>query len=66
MSIFKKGDVVNVMMVINKIGELRIEAIKSIDRHLIPNIIFSIHKIKDSGDGHLASTQKDVKKIRVE
>jgi hypothetical protein len=52
MSIFKKGDVVNVMMVINKIGELRIEAIKSTDRHLIPNIIFSIHKIKDSGDGH--------------
>jgi len=67
MSVFKKGDVVNVMMAISKTGEgLGIEAIKSTDRPLIPSIIFSMHKIKDSVDGHWVSIQKGTKKIRVE
>ena len=67
MSAFKKGDVVNVMMAIEKAGEgLGIEAIKSTDRPLIPSIIFSMHKIKDSVDGHWVSSQKGTKKIWVE
>ena len=67
MSAFKAGDVVNVMMAIEKTGEgLGIEAIKSENRPLIPSIIFSMHKIKDSVDGHWVSTQKGTKKIGVE
>lgn len=51
MFVFKAGDVVNVMMAIEKTGEgLGIEAIKSENRPLIPSIIFSMHKIKDSVD----------------
>ncbi len=67
MSSFKAGDVVNVMMAVSKTGEgLGIEAIKSTDRPLIPSIIFSMHKIKDSVDGHWISTQKGTKKVWVE
>ena len=67
MSPFKAGDVLNVMMAIEKTGEgLGIEAIKSKDRPLIPSIIFSMHKIKDSVDGHWISTQKGTKKVWVE
>ncbi len=67
MTAFKTGDVVNVMMAIDKTGEgLGIEAIKSTDRPLIPSIIFSMHKIKDSVDGHWLSTEKGTKKIWVE
>ena len=67
MSAFKAGDVVNVMMAIDKTGEgLGIEAIKSTDRPLIPSIIFSMHKIKDSVEGHWVSTQKGTNKIWVE
>ena len=67
MSVFKAGDVVNVMMAVSKTGEgLGIEAIKSTDRPLIPSIIFSMHKIKDSVEGHWISTQKGTKKIWVE
>ena len=67
MSAFKAGDVVNVMMAVEKTGEgLGIEAIKSSDRPLIPSIIFSMHKIKDSVDGHWASTEKGTKRIWVE
>ena len=41
-------------MAIEKMGEgLGIEAIKSENRPLIPSIIFSMHKIKDSVDGHI-------------
>jgi hypothetical protein len=49
MSAFKAGDDGNR----KKTGEgLGIEAIKSENRPLIPNIIFSMHKIKDSVEGH--------------
>ena len=67
MSAFKAGDVVNVMMAVSKAGEgIGIEAIKSTDRPLIPSIIFSMHKIKDSVKGHWISTQKGTKKEWVE
>lgn len=67
MSAFKAGDVVNVMMAVEKTGEgLGIEAIKSPDRPLIPSIIFSMHKIKDTVEGHWASSEKGTKKIWVE
>ncbi len=67
MSAFKAGDVVNVMMAVSKAGEgIGIEAIKSTDRPLIPSIIFSMHKIKDSVDGRWMSTQKGTKKVWVE
>ena len=67
MSAFKAGDVVNVMMAVDKAGEgLGIEAIKSSGRPLIPSIIFSMHKIKDSVDGHWVSSEKGTKKIWVE
>ena len=46
---FKAGDVLNVMMAVEKTGEgLGIEAIRTPDRPLIPSIIFSMHKIRDS------------------
>lgn len=64
---FQAGDVINVMMAIDKIGEgLGIEAIKTQDRPLIPSIIFSMHKIKDSIEGHWVSSQKGTKKMWVE
>jgi hypothetical protein len=67
MSAFKAGDVVNVMMAVEKAGEgLGIEAIKSSDRPLIPSIIFSMHKIKESVDGHWVSSEKGTKKLWVE
>lgn len=67
MSAFKAGDIVNVMMAVDKIGEgLGIEAIKTTDRPLIPSIIFSMHKIKDTVDGHWVSSQKGTQKIWVE
>ena len=67
MSAFKAGDVVNVMMAVGKAGEgLGIEAIKTEGRPLIPSIIFSMHKIKDSVDGHWVSSQKGTQKIWVE
>lgn len=67
MSSFKMGDVINVMMAVEKTGEgLGIEAIKSSDRPLIPSIIFSMHKIKDSVSGHWGSSEKGTKKIWVE
>lgn len=67
MSSFKAGDVINVMMAVEKTGEgLGIEAIKTPNRPLIPSIIFSMHKIKDSNGGHWISTQKGTKKVFVE
>ena len=57
MMTFKAGDVLNVMMAVSKAGEgLGIEAIKTEGRPLIPSIIFSVHKIKDSVEGHWVST----------
>ena len=67
MSAFKVGDVLNVMMAVEKTGEgLGIEALKTEGRPLIPSIIFSMHKIQDSVDGHWISTQKGTKKVWVE
>jgi len=67
MTPFKAGDVLNVMMAVEKTGEgLGIEAIKTEGRPLIPSIIFSMHKIKDSVEGRWISTQKGTNKIWVE
>ena len=64
---FSAGDVINVMMAVEKAGEgLGIEAIRVEDRPLIPSIIFSMHKIKDHSEGHWASVNKGTKKIWVE
>lgn len=64
---FQAGDVLNVIMAVEKTGEgLGIEAIKTQGRPLIPSIIFSMHKIKDQVDGHWASVEKGTKKIWVE
>jgi len=45
---------------------LGIEAIKTPDRPLIPSIIFSMHKIKDSVEGRWMHTQKGTKTVWVE
>ncbi len=64
---FSAGDVLNVMMAVSKVGEgLGVEAIKTEGRPLIPSIIFSLHKIKDSVQGHWVSTQKGTKKMWIE
>ena len=64
---FKAGDVLNVMMAVEKTGEgLGVEAIKTSGRPLIPSIIFSMHKIKDHTEGHWVSVQKGTKKMWVE
>ncbi|NNL59185.1 MAG: hypothetical protein HKP31_06980 [Nitrosopumilus sp.] len=63
---FQAGDIINVMMAVEKTGEgLGIEAIKTQGRPLIPSIIFSMHKIKDQVNGHWASSEKGTKKIWV-
>ena len=64
---FQAGDIINVMMAVEKTGEgLGIEAIKTLNRPLIPSIILSMHKIKDSMEGHWISTEKGTKKLWVE
>ena len=60
---FNAGDVLNVIMAVEKTGDgLGIEAIKTQGRPLIPSIIFSMHKIKDHTEGHWVSVQKGTKK----
>ncbi len=67
MMTFNAGDVINVMMAVEKTGEgLGVEAIQAPGRPLIPSIIFSMHKIKDYTKGHWVNTQKGTKKIWVE
>ena len=64
---FSAGDVINVMMAVERTGEgLGIEAIKTNNRPLIPSIIFSMHKIKDHQEGHWVSMQKGTKKLWVD
>ena len=64
---FDAGDVLNVMMAVEKTGEgLGVEAIKTEGRPLIPSIIFSMHKIKEQTEGRWVSTQKGTKKMWVE
>ncbi|MDH3766525.1 MAG: hypothetical protein OER82_12065, partial [Nitrosopumilus sp.] len=61
---FSAGDVINVMMTVEKTREgLEIEAIKTEGRPLILSIIFSMHKIKDQVDGHWVSVDKGTKKL---
>ena len=56
---FQAGDVINVMMVVEKVGEgLGIGAIKTEGRPLIPSMIFSMHKIKEYAVLHGVSTGK--------
>jgi hypothetical protein len=67
MTAFKAGDVLNIMMAVEKTGEgLGIEAIQAEGRPLIPSIIFSMHKIKDAVEGHWQTTNKGTNKIWVE
>ena len=64
---FKAGDVLNMMMAVEKTGQgLGIEAIRTEGRPLIPSIIFSMHKIKDTVEGHWVHTQKGTKKVWVD
>ena len=64
---FTAGDILNVMMAVEKTGNgLGIEAIRTLNRPLIPSIIFSMHKIKDHAEGHWVSTQKGTKKVWME
>ena len=64
---FNAGDVLNVMMAVEKTGEvLGIEAIRTEGRPLIPSIIFSMHKIKDEVQGHWVSAERGTKKLWVE
>ncbi len=64
---FNAGDVLNVIMAVEKTGEgLGIEAIQTPGRPLIPSIIFSMHKIKDHTEGHWVHTQKGTKTVWVE
>lgn len=67
MSAFKVGDIVSLMMSVEKTGEgLGIEAIRTPGRPLVPSIIFSMHKIKDSVDGYWRTTEKGTKKVWIE
>jgi len=64
---FQAGDVINVMMAVEKTGEgLGIEAIKTQGRPLIPSIIFSMHKIKEETVSHWISVDKGTKKMLIE
>jgi len=64
---FNAGDVLNVMMAVSKVGEgLGVEAIRTEGRPLIPSIIFSMHKIKDTVEGHWVSASRGTKKLWVE
>ena len=64
---FSAGDVLNVMMAVEKTGEgLGIEAIRTSGRPLIPSIIFSMHKIKEEKEGHWVSIQRGTQKQWVE
>jgi len=64
---FDAGDLINVMMSVEVPDEgLGIEAIHPTGEPLIPSIIFSMHKIKDTTPGHYVSTAKGTGKIWVE
>ena len=64
---FTAGDVLNVMMAVSKVGDgLGVEAIKTDGRPLIPSIIFSMHKIKDTVEGHWVHADRGTKTLWVE
>ena len=67
MMLFQAGDVVNVMMAVEKSEEgLGIKAIKTQGRPLIPSMIFSMHKIKEDVQEHWVSVDNGTKKMWVE
>jgi len=64
---FESGDLINVMMSVEVADEgLGIEAIHPTGEPLIPSIIFSMHKIKDTVAGHYVTSGKGTGRIWVE
>jgi len=64
---FEAGDLINVMMSVEVPDEgLGIEAIHPTGEPLIPSIIFSMHKIKDTVAGHYVTSGKGTGRIWVE
>lgn len=64
---FNSGDVINLMMSVEVPDEgLGLEAISPEGEPLIPSIIFSMHKIKESNEGHWISTAKGTNRLWVE
>ncbi len=64
---FEAGDLVNIMMSVEVPDEgLGIEAIHPTGEPLIPSIIFSMHKIKDTVAGHYVTSGKGTGRIWVE
>ena len=64
---FEAGDLVNIMMSVEVPDEgLGIEAIHPTGEPLIPSIIFSMHKIKDTIAGHYVSTGKGTGRVWVD
>jgi len=64
---FESGDLINIMMSVEVADEgLGIEAIHPTGEPLIPSIIFSMHKIKDTTSGHFVSAGRGTGRVWVE
>ncbi len=64
---FEAGDLINIMMSVEVPDEgLGIEAIHPTGEPLIPSIIFSMHKIKDTSSGHYVSAGRGTGRVWVE
>ncbi len=64
---FESGDLINIMMSVEVPDEgLGIEVIHPTGEPLIPSIIFSMHKIKDTTPGHYVTSGKGTGRIWVE
>ncbi len=64
---FEAGDLINLMMSVEVPDEgLGIEAIHPTGEPLIPSIIFSMHKIKDTTSGHYVSASRGTGRVWVE
>jgi len=64
---FESGDLINIMMSVEVADEgLGIEAIHPTGAPLIPSIIFSMHKIKDTTTGHYVSAGRGTGRVWVE
>ncbi len=64
---FEAGDLINIMMSVEVDDEgLGIEAIHPTGEPLIPSIIFSMHKIKDTTTGHYVSAGRGTGRVWVE
>ena len=67
MTPFSTGDVINLMMSVEVSDEgLGLEAITPQGEPMIPSVIFSMHKIKESNGGRWISTGKGTGKLWVE